>query len=543
MRYKIYDRDKKLSYIEQILKNRGIDDPDHYMNLSWDDVQSPDDLENIDEAVALLSKHIKNRSRIEILVDTDLDGYCSSTMVYLALNRLNHVGQGELVSPLFHKNTKQHGLVNADFNISHNTKLLIIPDAGTNDVEECRHLKESGIDVLILDHHEKDVENPYAVIVNPKASPRYKNKELCGAGVVYQFFRKIKKDKKVYLYDDICAIANIADVMDIRSYETKFIIDNGLKKTKNPFLRALFEYKKQFFKPNSMIRNIQMCICPLINPTIRIGDFEDRKNLFYALTSNDEVLHSDVILKCEFYKELQNSLVDDILKNLDVPNDQVLLLQADGVPEGLAGTLAAKLYNIHNKPCIFYYVSNDGTCRGHARGDNHFRSKCQESGLFIQSIGHQGAFGAQFNINDIDNIRSYFNTNSMTEDEKIYIDFVSDTISPVCIRDYAETSQFVGHGIDPANVLSGGIYVDSEQCKVLGKDKSTLKISTYDGYQIMIFGYQKYKNLAEYVKYNIPFVITEIVFEPNINIYFGKRYFQAIVKYMECEEVEEDYEW
>ena len=38
--------------------------------------------------------------------------------------------------------------------------LIIIPDAGSNDKDECQMLSEHGIEVLILDHHDFDKENP-----------------------------------------------------------------------------------------------------------------------------------------------------------------------------------------------------------------------------------------------------------------------------------------------------------------------------------------------------------------------------------------------
>ena len=92
------------------------------------------------------------------------------------------------VNYILHARAKAHGL-DDDIVISDDTKLLIIPDAGTNDTEQCKELSENGIDILILDHHESEEKNPYALIVNNQMSDNYFNKDFCGAGVVYKFYK------------------------------------------------------------------------------------------------------------------------------------------------------------------------------------------------------------------------------------------------------------------------------------------------------------------------------------------------------------------
>ena len=64
--------------------------------------------------------------------------------------------------------------------------LLIVPDAGTNDTEKCESLVKKGKEIIILDHHEKEIDNPWAIIVNPKTCD-YPNKEISGAIVVHKF--------------------------------------------------------------------------------------------------------------------------------------------------------------------------------------------------------------------------------------------------------------------------------------------------------------------------------------------------------------------
>lgn len=183
MKYKLYDNsdNNTSNVIKEVLKNRGIEDYDKYLNLDDSVVIPYDKLDNINSAVELFNKHFQCKNKIGIIPDPDVDGQCSASEVYSYIKRMD----GEYpITILYHQNTKAHGL--DDITVPDDIKLLIVPDAGTNDYIQCRELKERGIDILILDHHEQEDENSYALIVNNQCSHHYKNKQLCGGGIVYK---------------------------------------------------------------------------------------------------------------------------------------------------------------------------------------------------------------------------------------------------------------------------------------------------------------------------------------------------------------------
>ena len=105
---------------------------------------------------------------------------------------------------------KQHGLsdlIDELIEESETLDLILVPDAGSNDEEQHTVLHDCGVPVLCLDHHEVDVQSKNAIIINNQSSPNYKNKQLTGAGIVYQkefnsfkeLFRKKSKEEKAYL--------------------------------------------------------------------------------------------------------------------------------------------------------------------------------------------------------------------------------------------------------------------------------------------------------------------------------------------------------
>ena len=133
---------------QTILLNRGVKEWEKYLDLNESCTHDCSMLENINKAVGCFVKHIENKSNIHIIVDSDVDGYTSASMVYRYTKHLNK--DIPLTYSLHTK--KQHG-ISDDVIIPEDCQLLIVPDAGSNDIEQCQKLAQKGVDILILDHH------------------------------------------------------------------------------------------------------------------------------------------------------------------------------------------------------------------------------------------------------------------------------------------------------------------------------------------------------------------------------------------------------
>ena len=134
MRYKLIDNslNDMSNVLTTVLLNRGVSDVRTYMRLSDSCIEDYNNLENIHEAVECFKKHFDADNDITILVDCDPDGYTSAAMIYSYIKTQK---PDYPVSYLIHRNNKAHGLAkmnSGDFEIPQGTKLLIIPDAGTN---------------------------------------------------------------------------------------------------------------------------------------------------------------------------------------------------------------------------------------------------------------------------------------------------------------------------------------------------------------------------------------------------------------------------
>lgn len=192
--------------IERVFFNRGFtssEEIDHYLHTTRQDILDPSLIDNIDKGAKMLIKHLAQGSHIFVQVDADADGYTSAAAL---LNYLNFLFPGHVQQNITYRvhTGKQHGIILDT--IPQDVKLVIVPDAGSNDLEQQKILQEQGIDVLIIDHHEIDHLSTYACIINNQ-SCSYPNKTLSGAGMVYKFCQYLDLLMQVDFADKILDLA------------------------------------------------------------------------------------------------------------------------------------------------------------------------------------------------------------------------------------------------------------------------------------------------------------------------------------------------
>ena len=172
--------------------------------------------------------------------------------------------------------------------------MIISPDGGSNDVEFCKYYEGQGIDIIILDHHIISEDNPHAIVVNPQNCD-YPNKELSGGAVVYKFIQALDTatmGDEADQYLDLAAFSIISDSMDVRSPESRRIIEKGFENVTSKMLLAIVE--KQAYSLNNKsadelnIVDVQFYVSPLVNGMIRAGSQEEKELMFRAFAHIDE---------------------------------------------------------------------------------------------------------------------------------------------------------------------------------------------------------------------------------------------------------------
>lgn len=574
MKYRLYENgtNDTSNVVMEVLKNRGVCDCNEYLNLTDKVVLPYSYLNNMDEAVDLFINHFERKSKIGVLVDEDVDGFCSASEMYLYIKRLD---SDYPVNYIMHQRAKAHGLSD-DIELPDDIELLIIPDAGTNDVEQCKKLNENGIDILILDHHESEKDNPFALIVNNQMSERYDNKSLCGAGVVYKFLKAL--DDRLwneYADDflDLFALGNISDVMDMRSYETRYLTDLGLKSIQNKFLKALIKAQEYSMNDIVNIHNVQWYITPVINAIIRIGSIEEKELVFRAFIEEDEFfeykkratknnpaqtiqesIYDRAARFCKNSKQRQDKLRDRGLEKLsnqakkfckNSNETKILLVDAtDVLHEGLTGVVAIKMAENFNKPVILLKrhrnERGEEVYGGSARNMNNSPIENLKDVInstnVIKGQGHANAFGiVDLPIDKKEEATRILNDilKDVEYDATYLVDYIFD-IYEVDVNTIMQLSVFdniICQGIEEPKIAVENIKLSRSEFEIFGKKEDIISF-TYNGIKYVQFKCKEGNQIYEFLQNawdDNETVTFNIVGKPSINEYNGIRTPQVII--------------
>lgn len=573
LQYRLYENANNdiSNVLKEVLKNRGIEDYYKYLNLDESVVIPYQNLDNIDNAVSLFMTHFNNKDKIGILVDEDPDGFCSAAMMYLYIKRMD---EDYPVEYILHTKAKAHGLSD-DVSIPEDIKLLIIPDAGTNDSKQCKGLSEKGVNVLILDHHEREEDNLYATIVNNQISEGYSNKNLCGAGIVYRFLQALDEENWNEFADDyldLCALANISDVMDMRSYETRYFTDLGLLNINNKCFKALVDAQNYSMNGKINVHNVQWYITPILNGMIRIGSQEEKELLFRAFIEQDEFfeynkratkdkpaetiqesIYERAARLCKNAKSRQDkqkekgvSQIAEIAESIPKEDKVVMIDTSDILDSGLTGVVAIKIAEMFNKPCILlnkFFDEKSGTITygGSARNVNNspidsFKDIVNSTNI-LDGRGHANAFGIiGLEIDKKDEALAKLNNilQDVEYDSTYRVDFIMDIddVSLKIVTDLARLEDVIGQGIEEPMLAVENINLTKDQFEIFGKNEDTISFMI-DEIKYIQFKCKEGNQLYEWLQNawdDNDSVVFNIVGKPSINEYNGVRTPQIIIE-------------
>ena len=518
--------------LTQILTSRGIpyNNVRRYTLASIEtEVNSPQAFggELIQSAIKMLISHIQADHEALVVVDCDVDGNTSAALLLNYLHKLFPAWVENKVEYCFHEG-KQHGLKDIAPYIcddSANYNLVICPDSASNDVEECKILKEDCTDVLVLDHHDFDKENPYALIINNQEGySDYPNKALSGVGVVWQFCRAIDELMHTEYTNellDLVAIGLVGDMMDLRELETRALVTAGLKDLHNPYIYYMAQ--RNAFKLGSKITPIGAAfyIIPLLNAIQRSGTQEEKKLVFESMLEykafkqvpstkrghklgDMEQLVEQAIRVSTNVKNRQTRVQDASLEKLEKKIEDehlldhkvlLLLLDDDNIPAEVRGLIANKFMAKYQRPCCLL-TKTGNTYSGSARGCSiagvdDFKQLCLDTNDINYAIGHPNAYGLSINQDKIKDFiaKTDLALKDMSDQAIYYVDYIFEgqNCNPQIILDIADMSDYWGSEIDEALIAINGLKVTKEMVEIYRKSTNTIKISLSNGVSIMKF--------------------------------------------------------
>lgn len=514
MKYRVNGEDIKENYGAEILTRRGVKDVTRFMEPDDNCLQSPHDLDNIEEGAYLLLSKLNKGNKLAIIVDCDVDGFTSAAIIY---NYLKLVSDVEI--DYYIHSGKQHGLedmVDRFLDKGKYYDLLIIPDAGSNDFKYVEQLKEIELPILIIDHHiveDNTKISDNCILINNQESYNYINKNLSGAGLAYQFCKVLDNELNLSYADqfiDLAALGVCADMMSGLEIENQFLWHKGFSNINNFFFETLCN--KQAFSMGNKITpmTVAFYIVPMINAMIRVGTMDEKDRLFQAFTdglkkipSNKrgakgtmELVAVESARECTNAKNHQDKKKKEVAENLDIKihkngllDNKILFVRLDEddeFPAVLNGLVCMELSKKYNRPTIVARINDEGFIRGSARGVNgseleSFKEFLNETGYFDYTVGHDNAFGISIHNDKLSRFHSYANAALQDVDfgENIYdVDIERSGNSKDIVDIVLDLSKYNfcwSQQNDTPLLAINNIFIKKSDVQVIGKNKDTVK--------------------------------------------------------------------
>lgn len=514
--------DRLLTAVEQVLANRGIapENVEHYLNTTDEDILSPMLIMNIEEGVKVLIRAIARGDKVLIQIDSDCDGYTSAAAL---INYLNRLFPGFVQSNVYYRihTGKQHGILLDT--IPDDVKLVIAPDSSSNDYEVHQQLKARGVDVLVIDHHEADKISENAVIINNQLCD-YPTKSLSGVGMVYKFCSYMDELLNVDYADDyldLVALGMVADMMDLRDYETRHLIARGLENIRNPYFKGMVEKQAYSLKDGISPIGVAFYIAPYVNATIRMGTQEEKLMLFESMLDyrgyelvpstkrgckgQQETRVEQACRNCTNIKNRQTKARDAALENIEriikeknLLENKILVVKLDtfAADRNLTGLIANQLMAKYQRPVLLLNKTADGwegSGRGYDKSKfDNLREFLKESELVMYAEGHANALGVGITNEAFNSFIEYSNRElaefDFTPCYKVDFIFNGADFRGKDIVEIAELKSLWGQGVDEPFVAIEHINVSAGNIVLMSPDKSpTLKITLPNGTSLIKF--------------------------------------------------------
>ena len=541
-----------------ILGNRDIIDPkkvDMFINPSLDKLHDPFLLNDMDKAVDLIINTMKNGGEIRIFGDYDQDGIAS---VMTLMDGLLFY-YDNITYDIPHRVDEGYGISSkmSDKAIEDKVSLVITCDNGITGFEQIDNLKEAGINVIVTDHHQIHKEEndewldqilPNAdAVINPKRlDSTYPFDDLCGAGVSFKLiqglYNKLDGDEH-YLYSllEYVAMGTVCDIVSLTDENRIFVIE-GLKRlneTEKIGLKALLD--ESGWDKDVDEYTLGFILGPLMNSTGRLKSaklaidllIEEDIDKIYEMASDLVKLNNE---RKSLTETAYNKTLELIREN-SYDKDDVIVVYAPDINESICGIVAGRIKEKFYRPTIILTkAKEDGLAKGSGRSITAY-NMFEEISPYADKLesfgGHPMACGLSIKIDEIDKFRKFLNEKSkLTKSDKeqsISID-TQIPISKLSLEFAESLDRYKPYGKDNSRPIFANKDVDIAAISMIGKDKSTLKLSLFQNgnyYNAIKFQAEDdYNYLKEKFNGNILGNKIDIVYYPDVNEFRGNRSLQ-----------------
>ncbi len=538
----------------RLIRNRdvvGMDAVYQYLNGTVADLYEPMLLPDMGRCLEVLQRKIEEKKRIRIVGDYDIDGICSTYLLYRGLTRVGAQVDYEIPDRIKDGYGINESIIRAA--AADGIDTILTCDNGIAALDQARLAGELGMTMLVTDHHDirqdeegRDVLPQAAAVVNPKRQDsRYPYPEICGAMVAYKLvwglYRIFGVPEEEWLdMLEFAAIATVGDVMKLQD-ENRIVVKEGLRRlgrTRNLGLKKLIA-KNNLDPERISAYQIGFVIGPCLNAS---GRLETAKLALSMLLSEDE---AEADRLADHLKELNDIRKDMTAKGVEeacalteecFSDDWVLVVYLADCHESLAGIVAGRLRERYHKPTIVLTPGEEAV-KGSGRsieGYHMFKALTEADDLLLKYGGHPMAAGLSLAPENVEALCRRLNERAretLTEKdfiEKIWIDVAMplEYISEPFIRELSLLEPF-GQGNERPQFAQRRLKIRS--ARVAGKNRNVVMLSLAEesGYVMEARWFGDGDAFMEEMGNRR---VMDVIYYPEINEYNGRRSLQIIIR-------------
>lgn len=542
--------------IARLIRNRDVTGEkaiQEYLRGTIQDIPGPELLKGMKEATSILRQKIREKKKIRIIGDYDIDGVTATYILIKGLERLGARADTYIPDRITDGYGIHMPLISKALEDGVDT--IVTCDNGIAAAKEIGFAKEKGLTVIVTDHHEvpfieDNGERTYilppadAVINTKQPGCPYPNKNLCGAVVAMKLIWALydgshipETEKEEFL--ELAAIATVGDVMDLQG-ENRILVKEGLKRlpyTKNKGLQALIRVTGLEGSRISSY-HIGFVLGPCINASGRLDTAARSLRLLQSEDSDEAArLAGDLKALNDSRKALTEKGKDaaiQLIENTDLKNDPVLVVYLPECHESLAGIIAGRIREKYNRP-VFVLTKGEKGVKGSGRSIQQYSMfeelvKCGD--LLDQYGGHPMAAGLSLPEENVSLLRKRLNEQCTLKEEdlipKVMID-VPMPISYISTKLVEQLSLLEPFGKGNTKPLFAQKNVRALNSRVIGKNHNVTKLQLMDeqGYvmEAVYFG-----NVPEFMDFLSARDKISVTYYPEINRYQGRETLQVIIQ-------------
>ena len=430
------------------IRNIGIEEINSYINPSLKDhMPDPDTLKDMDKSVDRVYQAIIGNEKIAVFGDYDVDGSTSSSIF---INYFNHIGIG-IDFHIPDRFTEGYGPNISSFQkfINKNVSIIFTLDCGTMAFKEMEFAKQAELDVIIIDHHQPEINlpNAYAIINPNRLDDTSGLNHLAAVGVTFMFLialnRKLRmsnwfrenniSEPKMISHLDLVALGTVCDVVPLKGLNRLFVLKgiDVINKKQNFGVNALIE--KSSIKSKISPYDLGFKLGPRINAAGRLGKSSFGTEL---LTSKNEIKANEIAAQLDKFNKERKTIESHVL---DMANQQVteeklknkvLIVSGENWHEGVIGIIASRLKDKYKKPCLVFSVSNN-IAKGSGRSIKgidlgNLVIAAKQSDIIFHGGGHKMAAGLSLDSDRLNELSNFFEEKlngkeNFSEEEQNYL--------------------------------------------------------------------------------------------------------------------------